>query len=92
MLAEMERDQKNATISTNAVTKIANNTTTLSAEKIKEFERVRLARLCAYLRQLPPLAQIGYSIFVFNLSDNELDQALNGPPVELAREISVIGY
>ena len=92
MLAEMQRVQKNATISTNAVTKIANNTTTLSAEKIKEFERVRLARLCAYLRQRQPLAQIGYSIFVFNLSDNELDQALNGPPVELAREISVIGY
>ena len=91
-LAEMRRDPPNATTSSNAVTKIANDTTFSAAKKIEEFERVRFARLCAYLRHQQPIAQIGYSIFVFNLSDNELNHALYGPPAELAREISVIGY
>jgi hypothetical protein len=60
-------------------------------EKIKAFENLRFARLCAYLRQREPLAQIGCSIFVFALSTDEIDQALYGPPAEFARAISVIG-
>ena len=36
------------------------------------FEGMQFARLCAYLRHHSPVAQIGYSIFVFDLSDEEI--------------------
>jgi hypothetical protein len=48
------------------------------------LEYVRFARLCAYLRQREPVANLGNSILVFCLSQRELDQALYGPPAELA--------
>ena len=56
------------------------------------FEGMHFARLCAYLRHHSPVAQIGYSIFVFDLSDEEINHALYGPPAELTREVCVAGY
>ena len=50
----------------------------------ESLQRLRFARLCAYLRQREPIANLGNSILVFQLNQRELDQALYGPPPELA--------
>src|SRR5438552_14021706 len=50
----------------------------------ESLQRLRFARLCAYLRQREPSANLGNSILVFQLTQRELDQALYGPPPELA--------
>lgn len=42
----------------------------------EEFEQVRLARLCAYLRHRQPLHIVNGAILVFRLSAAELDEAL----------------
>lgn len=46
-----------------------------------EFPRLRVARLCAWLRQQDrkPLADINHSIFVYQLSAEDLRAALTGP-------------
>jgi hypothetical protein len=49
-------------------------------------------RLCAYLRHRAPVAGIGYSIFVFDLNDDEINRVLYGPAAELTREASVRGF
>jgi len=50
----------------------------------ESLQRLRFARLCAYLRQREPIANLGNSILVFQLNQRELDQALYGPPPDLA--------
>jgi hypothetical protein len=52
-----------------------------------EFERLRFARLCHYLRARQPEAQPGYSILVYRLTQAELDDALNGDLRRLAAAI-----
>jgi hypothetical protein len=49
----------------------------------QQLEYVRFARLCAYLRQHKPVANVGNSILVFELNQQDLDRALYGPVVEL---------
>jgi hypothetical protein len=44
------------------------------------YEQFRLARLVAWLRRRSPDAQAGYSILIYKVSDDELRQALFGPP------------
>ena len=66
---------------------IATDGATPWAKKIKEFER-----LCAHLRQRSAIAQIDYSIFVFDLNDDEINRALYGPPAELTQDVCVSGY
>jgi len=58
--------------------------------KIQAFEALRFARLCADLRKREPIAKIGYSIFVYSLSNRDIDLALYGPPAELMPQITVI--
>jgi hypothetical protein len=53
------------------------------------FEELRLARLCSFLRQREPDDQVGHSILIYRLSDEDLDRALFGAPVELAPAIDV---
>lgn len=48
--------------------------------------RLRFARLCAYLRLRRPDAVIGHSIFVYRLSQGDIDAALFGPPPEAAHD------
>ena len=91
-LAEMRRYRKTAPDLSARVALIMNEDAAPWPKKIKEFERLRFGRLCAYLRHHPPVAQIGYSIFVFDLSDDEIGRALHGPPAELTQEIRVTGY
>jgi hypothetical protein len=58
---------------------------------VSDFDQLRLARLCAYLRRREPDDQIGYSILIFRLSDEDVRDALNGPPAELLPEVGVKG-
>lgn len=90
VLAEIAAD--NTMRSPGAVVKISNASPTASRQRIKEFQRMRQVRLCAYLRHHSPVTQIGNSIFVFDLTDEEVNHALFGPPAELRPEIAVIGY
>ncbi len=46
----------------------------------REYQRLRSARLFAFLRRREPDARIGYSIHVYRLSDADIEQALNTAP------------
>jgi hypothetical protein len=91
-VAEVQRYQKTASDPSARVALIANDGAIPWLKKIKEFERLRFERLCAYLRHRQPVAQIGYSIFVFDLNQEEINQATYGAPVELSREVCVTGF
>ncbi len=47
---------------------------------------LRLARLCAWLRAREASRQFGHAILVWELTDDEVEQALFGPPAELRPE------
>ena len=47
------------------------------------FSALRLARLSAYLRNREPDDHIGYSILIYRLSDQQVQEAIQGPPVEM---------
>lgn len=49
---------------------------------IKIYGDLRLARLCAYLRHRPPDDEVGYSILIYRLSDEDVRRALGGEPPE----------
>jgi tetratricopeptide (TPR) repeat protein len=50
---------------------------------VRLFYDLRLGRLCAFLRRREPDDNIGYSILVYRLTTEDLQNALSGPPVEL---------
>jgi len=56
-----------------------------------DFDQLRVARLAAYLRRRDPDDRIGYSILVFRLSDQDVRDALDGPPAELWPHIGIEG-
>jgi len=47
------------------------------------YDYTQYLRLLAYLRHRPPDANVGYSILIFRLSENEIQQALGAAPAEL---------
>ncbi len=47
------------------------------------FNALRLGRLCAFLRQGKPDDNIGYSILIYRLTRQDIQEALFGPPAEL---------
>jgi hypothetical protein len=49
-------------------------------KNFQTFEHLRLARLAAYLRRRRPDDEVGYSILIYRVSDQELSQALFGAP------------
>jgi hypothetical protein len=53
---------------------------------IARYDDLRLARLCACLRQREPDERITYGVLVYELSQAQLDEALRGPPAELRSE------
>lgn len=59
--------------------------------QIAMFLQLRFARLCAYLRQRVPDAEVGYSILIYRLSNQEVEQALFSPPAELEPRIRIAG-
>ncbi len=50
---------------------------------IRDYDYVRFYRLAAFLRHREPNDNVNYSILVFRLNDQDLSQALDGPPPEL---------
>ena len=51
------------------------------------YSELRFARLCEYLKTRPPEAMIGYSILIYDLNQQELDQALGADLPALIRLI-----
>ncbi|MBA3273763.1 MAG: hypothetical protein H0T11_07810, partial [Chthoniobacterales bacterium] len=60
-------------------------------ERVQLYHALRFARLCAALRHREPDAHAGYSILIFNLTDAEVANAVEGPPVELFPQLQVDG-
>ena len=56
--------------------KIREGRSTPREQTIYEFEQLRLARLCAYLRRREPDDRVAYSILVYHVSNDELQLAL----------------
>jgi len=53
-------------------------------QEYSAYEKLRFARLCAWLRHhRPPDDHVGYSILIWRLDSAEINAALSGPPVEL---------
>ncbi len=59
-------------------------------ERLHIFQSLRFGRLCAYLRHQRPIANAGYSILVFRLTERDIELALNSPPAEMAPVIQVV--
>jgi hypothetical protein len=91
-LAEVERYRATVSNPSARVALVANEGPVSWVKKIRIYERLRFERLCAYLRHRPPNAQVGYSIFVFVLNEDEVDRALHAAPAELTRDVAVAGY
>jgi len=51
-------------------------------EVFHRYERLRFSRLAAYLRAREPDDQVGYSILIYRLTDEEIAEALDGRPAE----------
>lgn len=54
---------------------------------IRDYGYLRFYRLAAFLRQREPDDEVNYSILVYQLSEDDLSRALNGPPAELAPDL-----
>jgi len=60
-------------------------------KRFRDFDYLRFARLCAYLRQREPDEYISPGMLVFEVSLEDLEKALAGPPPELRPEASIKG-
>ena len=60
-------------------------------EKSLLVEHLRFARVCAFLRRREPDDNVGYSILIYRLSDQDVREALYGPPAELLPDVRVAG-
>jgi len=56
---------------------------------LNDYEFLRFHRLAAFLRQREPDDNVGYSILVYHLSEEDLAHALDGPPVELGPDVTM---
>jgi hypothetical protein len=63
----------------------------LTETTAKQLQRYRFARLAAFLRQRNYDSQIGYSILIYKLNEDEVHKALYGPPAEMRPTIEVRG-
>lgn len=61
-------------------------------ERFTQFHHLRFARLCAFLRQREPDDHIGYSILIYRLTDEDVQKALFGSPVELTPTVQIKGW
>jgi hypothetical protein len=92
LLADVQQHRPSRLILAAAAQLAKNNGDSPMTSTIREYERVRFGRLCAYLRHRVPIARIGYSIFVFDLDQNDINEALYGEPAELSPKVAVEGY
>jgi hypothetical protein len=51
--------------------------------EMERYDELRLGRLYAWLRKREPDERITYGVFVYELNQAQLDEALRGPPAEL---------
>jgi hypothetical protein len=60
-------------------------------EPVRQFDNLRLGRICAYIRRrkMPAADNVGHSILIFRLSDQEVREAMFGPPVEQGERLMV---
>ena len=58
----------------------------MSRAELNFYIRLSFGRLCAFLRQREPDDQVGYSIMIYCMSDNEVRRALFGSPPELLED------
>lgn len=91
-LAQVKRYLATASDPSARVALVANEGAVSWVKRIRIFERLRFERLCGYLRHRTPEGQVGHSIFVFNLTDDDVHRALSGPPAELTPDDRVTGY
>jgi len=59
---------------------------------LEYYDFLRFYRLAAFLRQREPDDNVGFSILVYRLNDEDLARALDGPPVELGRDMTMELY
>ncbi|MGD0999121.1 MAG: glycosyltransferase family 39 protein [Candidatus Brocadiia bacterium] len=52
--------------------------------RLSAFDTLRMARLCAFLRQREPDDEVHYSILIYRLTDEDARKVVYGPPPELA--------
>lgn len=50
-----------------------------SSEQLQTFAQLRFGRLCHYLEQRSPDALVGNTFFIYRLTDEEIDHAINAP-------------
>ncbi|MCY2925602.1 MAG: glycosyltransferase family 39 protein [Planctomycetota bacterium] len=55
----------------------------------ERYEALRMARLCAMLRDREPSGQINHSILVYELSGDDIRQALEGPSPRQGAELAI---
>jgi hypothetical protein len=55
-------------------------------QAVADFHGACFARLCSYLRQREPHAEINYSILIYRVTHEDLERALEGPPPESAAD------
>ncbi len=60
-------------------------------EQLNRFQHLRFSRLCSALRQREPDDRIGYSIFIYVLTDQEVQAAIFGPPAGLTAAAGIKG-
>lgn len=56
------------------------------------FQQLQFTRLVGYLRTRPPLDTIGHSILIWELTDDEVQAFLDGPPAELSATSGIAGW
>lgn len=63
-------------------------------ERFQRYDHLRFARLCAWLRRRESDDHVGYSLLVYRLSDEQVREALEGPPAELvsAAAVQLLGW
>ena len=52
--------------------------------RLLAFDTLRMARLCAFLRQREPDDEVHDSILIYRLTNEDARKAVYGPPPELA--------
>jgi hypothetical protein len=60
-------------------------------QRASTFDQLRMVRLFSFLRTRDPDDQVGYSILIFRLSDEDVRRALDGPPIELVPRPQIKG-
>jgi hypothetical protein len=87
----MQRLEKLLTDPPNAMEVVRREGESAWGEKLRLYDALRFARLCAYFRHRNPDARITAGMFVFELTASDLEQALQGPPAELNYTFQIKG-